>query len=198
MWIYNSLRPNHTAQKSRKRMNCALISSLTRYIRDLRISSVFLTWNLRRCPPMFARSALYAIRVYAVLRCYRWFLRSLRSPYVDNARNMSGRSVMVHENIATIAFIGDFPLPINIHMTHAGRMFRACTCNTYVSLTKILMREPCAINTQFISNSAQIMRYSSRTTTYSPCLGSECLCAGVHGFFSDACVIFPYYLRNSA
>jgi hypothetical protein len=66
------------AQKTRKRMNRAQISTLTRYI----ISSVFLTWNLRCCPPMFAASALYAIpgfeqlktrlrvRVYAVLRCF--------------------------------------------------------------------------------------------------------------------------------
>ena len=72
----------HTAQKSRKRMNHAQNSSLTRYMRDLRISSVCLTWNLRSGPPMFAGSALYAIpgfeqlktrlrvRVYAVLRCF--------------------------------------------------------------------------------------------------------------------------------
>ena len=78
-------RPSHTAQNSRKRMNHAQISSLTWYISDLRISSVFLTWNLRSCAPMFAVSVLYAIpgfeqlktrlrvKVCAVLRCFTYF-----------------------------------------------------------------------------------------------------------------------------
>ena len=84
------LRPSHTTQNSRKRMNHAQISSLTWYISDLRISSVFLTWNLRSCAPMFAVSVLYAIpgfeqlktrlrvKVCAVLRCFTYFLRSFR------------------------------------------------------------------------------------------------------------------------
>ena len=81
-WKGRGLSCGHTAQKSRKRMNHAQNSSLTRYMRDLRISSVCLTSNLRSCPPMFAGSELYAIpgfeqlktrlrvRVYAILRCF--------------------------------------------------------------------------------------------------------------------------------
>ena len=111
------LRPSHTAQNSRKRMNHAQISSLTWYISDLRISSVFLTWNLRSCAPMFAVSVLYAIpgfeqlktrlrvKVCAVLHCFTYFLRSLRSPYADNARNVRGISVIVCENVAAIVFV---------------------------------------------------------------------------------------------
>ena len=128
------LRPSHTAQNSRKRMNHAQISSLTWYISDLRISSVFLTWNLRSCAPMFAVSVLYAIpgfeqlktrlrvKVCAVLRCFTYFLRSLRSPYADNARNVRGISVIVCENVAAIAFVDDFPLTISRHVTHVSRL----------------------------------------------------------------------------
>ena len=128
------LRPSHTAQNSRKRMNHAQISSLTWYISDLRISSVFLTWNLRSCAPMFAVSVLYAIpgfeqlktrlrvKVCAVLRCFTYFMRSLRSPYADNARNVRGISVIVCENVAAIVFVDDFPLTISRHMTHVSRL----------------------------------------------------------------------------
>jgi hypothetical protein len=49
-------------------MNRAQMPSLTRYIRDLRISSVFLTWNLRSCPPMFAKSVLCAIPGFEELK----------------------------------------------------------------------------------------------------------------------------------
>ena len=116
-------------------MNHAQISSLTWYISDLRISSVFLTWNLRSFAPMFAVSVLYAIpgfeqlktrlrvKVCAVLRCFTYFLRSLRSPYVDNARNVRGISVIVCENVAAIAFVDDFPLTISRHMTHVSRLY---------------------------------------------------------------------------
>ena len=115
-------------------MNHAQISRLTWYISDLRISSVFLTWNLRSCAPMFAVSVLYAIpgfeqlktrlrvKVCAVLRCFTYFLRSLRSPYADNARNVRGISVIVCENVAAIAFVDDFPLTISRHMTHVSRL----------------------------------------------------------------------------
>ena len=71
---------------SKSRVNAWITHKiLTRYISDLRISSVFLTWNLRSCAPMFAGSALYTIpgfeqlktrlrvRVYAVLRCFTYF-----------------------------------------------------------------------------------------------------------------------------
>ena len=115
-------------------MNHAQISSLTWYISDLRISSVFLTWNLRSCAPMFAVSVLYAIpgfeqlktrlrvKVCAELRCFTYFLCSLRSPYADNARNVRGISVIVCENVAAIAFVDDFPLTISRHMTHVSRL----------------------------------------------------------------------------
>ena len=115
-------------------MNHAQISSLTWYISDLRISSVFLTWNLRSCAPMFAVSVLYAIpgfeqlktrlrvKVCTVLRCFTYFLRSLRSPYADNARNVRGISVIICENVAAIAFVDDFPLTISRHMTHVSRL----------------------------------------------------------------------------
>ena len=134
VFVIEVLRPSHTAQNSRKRMNHAQISSLTWYISDLRISSVFLTWNLRSCAPMFAVSALYAIpgfeqlktrlrvKVCAVLRCFTYFLRSLRSPYADNARNVRGISLIVCENVAAIAFVDDFPLTISRHMTHLSRL----------------------------------------------------------------------------
>ena len=107
---------------------------ITWYISDLRISSVFLKWNLRSCAPMFAVSVLYAIpgfeqlktqlrvKVCAVLRCFMYFLRSLRSPYADNARNVRGISVIVCENVAAIAFVDDFPLMISRHMTHVSRL----------------------------------------------------------------------------
>ena len=109
-------------------MNHAQISSLTWYISDLRISSVFLTWNLRSCAPMFAVSVLYAIpgfeqlKTRRSLRCFTYFLRSLRSPYTDNARNEHGISVIVCENVAAIAFVDDFPLRISRHMTHVSRL----------------------------------------------------------------------------
>ena len=115
-------------------MNHAQISSLTWYISDLRISSVLLTWNLRSCAPMFAVSVLYAIpgfeqlktrlrvKVCTVLRCFTYFLRSLRSPYADNAQNVRGISVIVCENVAAIAFVDDFPLTISRHMTHVSRL----------------------------------------------------------------------------
>ena len=130
----HSLRPSHTAQNSRKRMNHAQISSLTWYFSNLRISSVFLTWNLRSCAPNFAVSVLYAIpgfeqlktrlrvKVCAVLRCFTYFLRSLRSPCADNSRNVRGLSVIVCENVAAIAFIDDFPLTISRHVTHVSRL----------------------------------------------------------------------------
>ena len=132
--IDRPLRPSHTAQNSRKRMNHAQISSLTWYISDLRISSVFLTWNIRSCAPMFAVSVLYAIpgfeqlktrlrvKVCAVLHCFTYFLRSLRSPYADHARNVRGIYVIVCENVAAIAFVDDFPLTISRHMTHVSRL----------------------------------------------------------------------------
>ena len=151
-----ALRPSHTAQNSRKRMNHAQISSLTWYISDLRISSVFLTWNLRSFAPMFAVSVLYAIpgfeqlktrlrvKVCAVLRCFTYFLRSLRSTYVDNARNVRGISVIVCENVAAIAFVDDFPLTISRHMTHVSRLLHLSITENhwkknmlaYVSLTE--------------------------------------------------------------
>ena len=127
-------RPSHTAQNSRKRMNHAQISSLTWYISDFRISSGFFTWNLRSCAPMFAVSVLYAIpgfeqlktrlrvKVCAVLRCFTYFLRSLRTSYADNARNVRGISVIVCKNVAAIAFVDDFPLTISRHMTHVLRL----------------------------------------------------------------------------
>ena len=115
-------------------MNHAQISSFTWYISDLRISSVFLTRSLRSCAPMFAVSVLYAIpgfeqlktrlrvKVCAVLRCFTYFLRSLRSPYADNAWNVRGISVIVCENVAAKAFVDDFPLTISRHMTHVSRL----------------------------------------------------------------------------
>ena len=150
------LRPSHTAQNSRKRMNHAQILSLTWYISDLRISSVFLTWNLRSCAPMFAVSVLYAIpgfeqlktrlrvKVCAVLRCFTYLLRSLRSPYEDNARNVRGISVIVCEHVAAIAFVDDFPLTISRHMTHVSRLLHLSITENhwkkyilaYVSLTE--------------------------------------------------------------
>ena len=102
---------------------------------------------------MFAVSVLYAIpdfeqlktrlrvKVCAVLRCFTYFLRSSRSPYADNARNVRGISVIVCENVAAIAFVDDFPLTISRHMTHVSRL-----------------RESCVIHTQFTSDSALIMR----------------------------------------
>ena len=77
---------------------------------------------------MFAVSVLYAIpgfeqlktrlrvKVCAVLRCFTYFLRSLRSPYAGNARNVRGISVIVCENVAAIAFVDDFPLTISRHV----------------------------------------------------------------------------------
>jgi hypothetical protein len=74
-------------------------------------------------------------------------------------------------------------------MTHAGRMFRAC--NTNVSLTKILdlLREPCAIHTQFMSNSVQILRNDPRNFSRAqphirPVSAFVCLCAGVRGLLA--------------
>ena len=154
--ISNYLRPSHTAQNSRKRMNHAQISSLTWYFSDLRISSVFLTWNLRSCAPDFAVSVLYAIpgfeqlktrlrvNVCAVLRCFTFFLRSLRSPYADNSRNVRGLSVIVCENVAAIAFVDDFPLTISRHVTHVSRLLHLSITENhwkknilaYVSLTE--------------------------------------------------------------
>ena len=58
----------------------------------------------------------------AVLRCFTYFLRSLCSPYADNARNVRGISVTVCENVAAIAFVDDFPLTISRHMTHVSRL----------------------------------------------------------------------------
>ena len=79
---------------------------------------------------MFALLVLYAIpgfeqrktrlrgKVCTVLRCFTYFLRSLRSPYADNARNVRGILVIVRENVAAIALVDDFPLTISRHMTH--------------------------------------------------------------------------------
>ena len=63
-------------------MNHAQNSSLTQYMRDLRILSVCLTWNLRSCPPMFAGSALYAIPGFEQLKTSRKSLRSIALFYV--------------------------------------------------------------------------------------------------------------------
>ena len=70
---------------------------------------------------MFAGRALYAIpgfeplktrlrvRVYAVLRCFTLFLRSLRSFYAHNARNMREISMNGHNSGAT-AHAGIMPI----------------------------------------------------------------------------------------
>ena len=58
----------HTEQNSRKRMNYAQNSRLTRGMRDLRISSVCLTWNLRSCQYLYAGKVLYAIPGFELLK----------------------------------------------------------------------------------------------------------------------------------
>ena len=63
-----------------------------------------------------SRKSLRSIALFYV------FLRSLRSPYADNARNVRGISVIVCENVAAIAFVDDFPLTISRHMTHVSRL----------------------------------------------------------------------------
>ena len=62
------------------------------------------------------RKILHSIALFYV------FLRNFRSPYADNARNVRGISVIVCENVATIAFVDDFPLMISRHMTHVSRL----------------------------------------------------------------------------
>ena len=52
----------------RKRMNHAQILCRACYIRDLRISSVFLAWNFHIRPPMYARPGLYAITGFELLK----------------------------------------------------------------------------------------------------------------------------------
>ena len=115
-------------------MNHAQISSLTWYISDLRISSVFpdveppqLCADVRRIGAL-RDSRFWAAQNSASLKSLRSitlfyvFLHSLRSPYADNARNVRGISVIVCEKFAAIAFVHDFPLTISRHMTHVSRL----------------------------------------------------------------------------
>jgi hypothetical protein len=95
-------------KRSRKRMNRAQISSLTRYIRDFRIAyKFFLSWNLRSCPPMFARSALSRDSRFSAaqnsalrksLHCIAHVESNfLRISYANNAQNMRRISVIFRE-----------------------------------------------------------------------------------------------------
>ena len=128
-------------------MNHAQNLTFTWYISDLHISSVFLTWNLHSCPPMSARSALYAItgfqqlktwfriRISAMLHC----LHSFCIVCVVLTWRMCEICVEYQRSFVKMLLLSRSSMTFHWRIADIWHMFR--TCNTYVSLKIVNQRK---------------------------------------------------------
>jgi hypothetical protein len=118
-------------------------------------------WNLHSCLKMVAGSAFYTIPGFERLKNSA-LQKSLHSTALLYAIFAQFALFLCRHCARYLwSFMKMLPLSrssttFHWRLTEIWRMFHAC--NTYLKLTKILLRKSCVIHTQFITDSVQIMR----------------------------------------